>query len=254
MVTSGDSGTDGNPPQAVALAELEAQASGMRILLADDGEANRILIVSSLKRAQSVIDLAENGAIAVGLFKAGHYDLVLMDVEMPVLNGYEATREIRRFESETGATPTPVLAMTAHTSAEITAQGSEAGFTDVLTKPILIIRLLQTLIRYRPAGMAPAPRAVAAPVDMEMRNMMLHYIQRRRDEIAVYRDAVDSGDFGAIKRMGHNMKGTGSGYGFPALTEFGAAIELAALGADSSALRAAVDRLAFYLQGIELEE
>ena len=235
------------------LAELEAQASGMRILLADDAEANRTLIVSSLKRTQSVLDLAENGAIAVQLFKAGHYDLVLMDVEMPVLNGYEATREIRRFESETGATPTPLLALTAHTLAETRAKGSGVGFTDVLTKPILNIRLLQTLIRFRPAGISLAPAAVDAPADPDMRNMALRYIERKRGEIAVYREAVDSGDFGAIKRLGHNMKGTGSGYGFPLLTELGAAIEGAALRADSPAMLAAVDRLEFYLQGIELE-
>ena len=118
-----------------SVAELEAMAAGLRILLVDDSEDNRVLILSYLKgtqsgRTDSTIDIAENGLIAVGMFQTGRYDAVLMDVEMPVMDGYQATREIRRIEKETGAAPTPVLALTAHAFADMAVKGYEAGFTE----------------------------------------------------------------------------------------------------------------------------
>ncbi|MDQ1472779.1 MAG: hypothetical protein QOJ99_4259 [Bryobacterales bacterium] len=147
------------PAAASTLADLERRASGLRILLADDVEENRTLILMYLKRTGSTIDIADNGAIAVEMFGRGEYDLVLMDAEMPVMDGYAATREIRRMESETGAAATPVLALTAHALAEISAKGAEAGFTGFLTKPLRNVTLLEALIRYgQPAG----TRAVTA--------------------------------------------------------------------------------------------
>src|SRR5207249_2209438 len=65
-----------------SLEELEARASGLRILLADDAEDNRFLILSYLKRTRSTVDIAENGEIAFRMFQSGQYDVVLMDVEM----------------------------------------------------------------------------------------------------------------------------------------------------------------------------
>jgi signal transduction histidine kinase/CheY-like chemotaxis protein len=102
--------------------DLESRLAGTRILLADDSEDNRYLIVSYLSRAQTVIEIAENGQIAAEKFKAGKYDVVLMDVEMPVMDGPEATAEIRSHETKTGAAPTPVLALTAHAFTEMTTR------------------------------------------------------------------------------------------------------------------------------------
>ena len=73
--------------QETSVAELEARAAGLRILLVDDSEANRILILRYMEQIHSTIDVAENGRIGVDLFQSRHYDVVLMDCEMPVMDG-----------------------------------------------------------------------------------------------------------------------------------------------------------------------
>ena len=249
----------GKPDAPASLAELEALASGLRILVADDAAANRILIQRYLKRTQSTIDIAEDGAMAVEMFKSGHYDLVLMDIEMPVMDGYRATREIRRLESATGAAPVPVLALTAHTFEEMAARAAiaeftQAGFTGVLTKPIRDVTLLEAVVRYRSTDMRPATQPVGARAEPAMEDLARAYIGKRRSEVPVYMQALEREDFGAIRRLAHNMKGSGSGYGFPALTELGGAIEKAALRAAGSEVRLIVNRFVLYLESVELKQ
>src|SRR5215472_17108427 len=129
--------------------------TGIRILLADDAEASRTLHLSCLQRAHAIVQVAKDGAAAVEFFKSGRYDLVLMDIEMPVMDGVEATHEIRRFERAAGLASTPVLALTALSLAEMTARGAGAAFTDVLIKPILKTTLLEALLRHCPTKSGP---------------------------------------------------------------------------------------------------
>ena len=130
-----------------SFADRERAVSGLRILLADDSEDNRFLILSYLKQAHCSIEIAENGEVAADMFRSGRFDAVLMDLEMPVMDGYAATREIRRFERETAAQAVPVLALTAHALADVAGQSLEAGFTAQLTKPIRKVALLEALAR-----------------------------------------------------------------------------------------------------------
>ena len=239
--------------------ELEKLTGGLRILLADDSEDNRFLIRSYLKRTNAEIEIAENGAIALEMFRQGHYDLVLMDVEMPVMDGLEATRAIRQFEAEQGREATPVLALTAHAFADMAAKGLAAGFTAILTKPIKHLTLLEALITHReratPMDNAPA-REIVQPevVQMEagMEDVVPEYLAKRRAEIIVYREALELRDFDTIRRLAHKMKGTGAGYGFPLLTELGAAIEKAAVENDVESAAANVEKFAAYVERVEL--
>ena len=129
----------------------------MRILLADDSEDNRFLVRGYLKDSGYNIDEAENGSVAVEKFKHAAYDLVLTDVEMPVLDGFSATREMRSYEKERGSPPTPILALTAHALKEAKDRSIEAGCTDHLTKPIRKATLLEAIRRYtrEPPGNGP---------------------------------------------------------------------------------------------------
>src|SRR5208282_376407 len=111
--------------------------------LADDSDDNRFLILSYLKDAYCSIEVAENGREAVERFHSGRYDVVLMDVEMPVMDGFEATREIRRLEQETRAPATPVVALTAHAFAEMQERWRQAGFSAYLTKPLRKATLIE---------------------------------------------------------------------------------------------------------------
>ena len=134
----------------------------MHILLADDSEDNRFLIAEYLKRSPCILDVAENGEIALGMMKSRHYDLVLMDAHMPVMDGFDATRAMRDWErGQNGSAPLPILALTADAFKESAGQSAAAGFTAHLTKPIAKATLMDAIRRYasscdRPAAMQPA--------------------------------------------------------------------------------------------------
>ncbi len=114
-----------------------------KILLAEDNEDNVVLIKLFFKKAPYEIINADNGQIALDLFKEQDFDLVLMDMEMPVMNGLTATKEIRTYEKETGKTPVPILALTAHAMASHQRESFDAGCDGHLTKPIKKTTLIE---------------------------------------------------------------------------------------------------------------
>nr|CRH07205.1 Putative signal transduction histidine kinase [Candidatus Magnetococcus massalia] len=122
-----------------------ASQRGLTILLADDAEDNRLLIKAYLKREPHELVMVEDGKAALEAFKARSFDLVLMDIQMPVMDGNEATRHIRQWEAETAATPTPIAALTAHAMLEQSVEIKASGCDLHLTKPIRKKQLLQAI-------------------------------------------------------------------------------------------------------------
>jgi two-component system, sensor histidine kinase and response regulator len=108
----------------------------MRILLADDSPDNRLLIQAFLRREPHQIDIAENGRIAIDKFVARPYDLVLMDIQMPELDGLEATRIIRQWEKRQGLAPVPILALTASVLDQDVERSLSAGCNAHIGKPV----------------------------------------------------------------------------------------------------------------------
>jgi two-component system sensor histidine kinase/response regulator len=108
----------------------------VKILLADDSPDNRLLIHAYLKKTGYLLDDAENGAIAVAMVKAGNYALVLMDVQMPVVDGLEATRIIRAWEQEHALPRLPIFALTASAVEQDVRRAIDAGVDLHLSKPI----------------------------------------------------------------------------------------------------------------------
>lgn len=125
-----------------------AQGRTGRILVVEDTEANRMLVEAFLKRRPVQLDFAADGEIGVRLFRDGRYDLVLMDLEMPHLDGYGATRKMREWEVSQGLGPVPIIALTAHAMQEYVERSREAGCTDYLTKPLRKQTLIDTLESY----------------------------------------------------------------------------------------------------------
>ncbi|MCC8998974.1 MAG: response regulator, partial [Candidatus Contendobacter sp.] len=108
----------------------------LSILVADDSKDNIMLIRAYLKQTQHQLEIVENGALAVERFKQSHFDLVFMDVQMPVMDGYTATGLIRQWEREQDYEPTPIIALTANALKEDEQRSLDAGCTGHLTKPI----------------------------------------------------------------------------------------------------------------------
>jgi CheY-like chemotaxis protein/HPt (histidine-containing phosphotransfer) domain-containing protein len=226
-------------------------APGLRILVADDSEDNRFLILSYLKGTGSYIDVAENGRIALDKFQNGGYDLVLMDVDMPEMDGYAATGAIRRQEQESAAEPTPILALTAHAFADSEKRSLAAGFTAHLAKPIRRATLLEAIGKHAPCRRAePLPQNIHVTVNASLQDLIPGYLDKRRKDVPKLIEALDSGDFDTVRRLGHNLKGTGAGYGFSALTDMGAAIEEGAKANNGDAIRGTLDELKLYLDQV----
>ena len=124
--------------------------TGKKILLVEDNEMNREIATELLEEDGFVVDTAEDGTIAVQKMenaKPGDYDLILMDVQMPIMNGYEATRRIREMNDPAIANIT-ILAMTANAFEEDRQSAIAAGMNDHLTKPVDVRKLKDTLVKY----------------------------------------------------------------------------------------------------------
>ncbi|MCG9969046.1 PAS domain S-box protein [Pelotomaculum terephthalicicum JT] len=124
-----------------------ADQRALRLLLVEDSPDNQLLIQAYLKKTACQIEIAENGEIAVEKFKSGKYDLVLMDMQMPVMDGYTATRAIRRWEAENRLAPTSVIALTAYALKEDEQKSLDAGCTTHLTKPVKKAILMKTILK-----------------------------------------------------------------------------------------------------------
>jgi CheY-like chemotaxis protein len=138
--------------------------SSKRVLIAEDNRVNQKVVQAILTRFQLKPDLANNGLEALELLANKSYDLVLMDCQMPVMDGYEATRLLRDREMANHSPRTPVVALTAHATTEAREICLAAGMDDYLSKPINRNSLTAVLMRW----LAPSPTAETVPPPMQI--------------------------------------------------------------------------------------
>ncbi len=120
-----------------------------KVLVVDDNLLNRKLACAILKNSNIDFDVAENGKIAYDLFINGEYDIVLMDLQMPIMNGIESTRLIREYERKTNAKlPTPIIAVTTFTRDSDKQNCYDANMNEVLGKPYKTENLLGIINKY----------------------------------------------------------------------------------------------------------
>jgi len=129
------SSIDGNEVDSTFGSEVFA-ARPLKVLLVDDSRDNLALVHAYFKKLPYAIDDAENGAVAVEKVKTGAYDVVLMDIEMPVMDGYTATRAIRAIENESGRRRVPIIALTASVLIEALEKARDAGCDAHVAKPV----------------------------------------------------------------------------------------------------------------------
>jgi CheY-like chemotaxis protein/HPt (histidine-containing phosphotransfer) domain-containing protein len=224
----------------------------------EDSPDNRTITVAYLQDTPYRVEIAENGAIAYTKFTAGHYDLVLMDRQMPVMDGMTATRAIREWEQANHRAPTPIIALTASALKGDQEKFVSAGCTAYLTKPIKQDALLQAIREH--SGAAPPSSnedgkresAIVVHADPKIADLIPEFLQNRRQDVLAMLEALDRRDFDTVERLGHGMRGAGGSWGFQAITDIGAALEQAAESADSDASRKCVGDLSRYLDRVEV--
>jgi two-component system sensor histidine kinase/response regulator len=225
--------------------QRSAGFSGARVLLAEDNEINQQIAVEILRAEGIEVTVVENGRQAVELLsrEGEDYHIVLMDIQMPEMDGYEATRQLRanpRFAA------LPIIAMTAHALAEERQKAMDAGMTDHVTKPIRPEALFETLRRYagrgagaEPIARQPAPNAEpqsvpdAAPqpvpdiegIDVRgglqrvagnaklYLDLLARYVEGQRDAIQKIRTALGTGDRVLAERIAHTLNGVSGNIG-----------------------------------------
>ncbi len=250
-VMSAQSGQWHGSTQSIVLAAPKANSliTG-HVLLADDNRVNQKVALGALQRLGLTVDVANNGEEAVAAWAAGIFDLILMDCQMPVMDGYQAAREIRA--RETRANRTPIIALTADAMKGTEQLCREAGMDDYLTKPIDRDRLSEVVNRY--LSPSPGPAALAenrelnadsaaasiAPVDWE--RLMLTadndrdfagelvqlFIESGDSVLQDIRDALERGDMAALGRAAHSLKGSSANMCASLASEAAARLESAA--------------------------
>ena len=226
---------------AVDTADEEIRLEG-KILLAEDGEDNRELVAAHLRRAGAEVVIAVTGRLAVEAAKAQPFDLVLMDMQMPELDGYGAARALRA-----AGMRVPIIALTANAMAEDRLKCLEAGCTEYLAKPISRAQLLRTLSRFLsgPSARAdsqstspdnlssppapPAPAVAASSVVPAVRSTLEHepsirkllgkFISRLPERVATMQGLLREQSVEELRQAVHQLKGAAGGYGFPQVTE-----------------------------------
>jgi PAS domain S-box-containing protein len=244
----------------------------LRILLAEDSPDNRLLVEAYMKDTPYQLDHAENGEDAVHKFMKVRYDVILMDIQMPVMDGYEATAEIRRLERSDHRRPTPIIALTASAHDEAVRRSFEMGCDAHVTKPVKRSTLLETVrdaVEPVPHS-APSPTetagngaghiAMATPqgpivveVDQELSDLIPGFLGRKREDARAILIAAEHREQEALTRLGHKMKGEGGSYGLNAITEIGRELEQAGKDGDFDAARRLGRDLADFLERLRID-
>jgi PAS domain S-box-containing protein len=234
----------------------EPQLPALRILLAEDSPDNCAITMAYLEDTPYRVEIAETGAIAFEMFAAGHYDLVLMDRQMPVMDGLTATRTIRAWEKANDRPPTPIIALTASALKGDREKCLAAGCTAFLTKPIKQEVLLQAIKeRFTVAPQSSGEESIRKdPARVRAYSKLAarvpEFLQNGRQNVVTMLEALARGDFETVQRLGHDMKGAGATFGFQAITDIGAALEQEAMSADAGATRGWVGELSMYLDRV----
>jgi signal transduction histidine kinase/DNA-binding response OmpR family regulator len=227
-----------------------ASPPGLHILVAEDAEDSRVLVQAFLAESSHRLEFATDGKMALEMWQRGRYDLVLMDLQMPGIDGLEATREIRRREQERGLPPTPIVVLSAHTLPEYVERSLEAGANGHLVKPVRKPELLAAI-----AGAlqreAPGRERVHVAVTSTVAPLVPSFLANRKNDVAAARKALERHDFHGLWVLAHTMKGLGASYGFDGISQIGADMEKGALAHDHADLSRAIDALARYLAQVD---
>ena len=227
-----------------------SQRRGARVLLVEDNEINQEVASSLMERMGMSVTLAENGLNAVNACKARTFDIIFMDIQMPVMDGLEAARRLRAQEAEDGAGPTPIIAMTAHAMREDREKSRDAGMDDHITKPIdpdMLARILIKWVKPRAQAAHAANHDTGCPASADadagtifdwekglfyvggeeqlLVKQLKNFIRRYAHMPQTLAELSAAGQWHEANRAAHSLKGVAATLGMDALSACAAALE-----------------------------
>jgi len=237
--------------------ELRQHHGGARLLLAEDNAINRAVAVELLHGAGLAVDIAVDGREAVDKARATPYELILMDVQMPLMDGLEATRAIRSLPNRSS---TPILAMTANAFEEDRRACLEAGMSDFVPKPVIPDVLYAALLKWlsatrrRAVPATDVNQATTRDPSSDLQRRLAHvpgldfelglagvrgnattyarilalFVDGHREDAAHFAEHLASGDLGALFARAHGLKSSAGNVGAVEMSEAAAAVESAA--------------------------
>ena len=261
-------------PEPVEAEGAVPELRGMRVLIAEDNPVNQLVLTRQAGRLGLVVTAVENGEAAVGALAEGSYDAVLMDCQMPVMDGYAATRAIRERESKVGVR-TPILAVTANAMREDYDRCRDAGMDDFVTKPVTLAALANAIERAVAANLARSDEPGAGPVHgpdeteshrgsaddlvidraalaalqedlggaAALARIVQLFLEQLDPQTEQIRDAAAAGELETVARTAHRMKSSSVTLGATTLAEVLERLETAASAADATASEELIEAL-----------
>ncbi|QDV77574.1 Sensory/regulatory protein RpfC [Planctomycetes bacterium K2D] len=240
------------PSGAIQASDNSKALKGMRVLVVEDGETNRRLIGLVLRRAGVEVEMAHNGQEGIDAALACEFDAILMDMQMPVMDGYTAAGRLRDANFNG-----PIIALTAHAMKGDEERCLEAGCSDYLTKPIEAPRLLAKLAAVRGEVAIEESEDADAPVsyddlipsslptdDEEFGEVAESFLAKYSSELELMHRSIDDADWDSLRRSAHWLKGSGGTAGYQAVTDAARDLESSLKGApDAETVQAKVDHL-----------
>jgi len=260
-----------NREKGIYLPELE-------VLLVDDDPFNLQVLQKFIAEPGLKTETAENGKIAFEKIQCVAYDIVFMDMEMPVLNGVEAIARIRKLESTADHLRKPIVAvaLSAHDDPAIAQNCLNAGFDAYLKKPVGKKEVIDTILRFFPADgeslgkagasaidagvPAPAGQAAASPgvpytveVDADVEELIPPFLESKKEELRQLKLKLDANDYEPVRQISHKLKGAFNMYGFRFLSDACATMEAVSPRGERDTIQEQLDAIDHFMENMTLQ-
>ena len=247
------------PADLEEAAEPPGELSGLRVLIAEDNPVNQQVLLRQAQRLGMVADAVNNGQEVLVALERRSYDVILMDCQMPVMDGYAATRAIRELEAQSGAPRMPIVAVTANAMREDFDRCRESGMDDFVAKPVTLAALSNAIERAlnttRNARAEPSASAAAPPAppssgvdraaldslqdDLGGPDALLRIVRLFLEQLDPQAEQIEAaakgGEHETLARSAHRMRSSAATLGASALADTLTALEIAAHEGDAAA-------------------